>query len=118
MKRLAPYLSREDARGKLTGLMNTGTWEEFNYMETAAGQTRGNHYHAQTLEVFFILDGEIDMVIHQRNGEVINERLVAGDIVLIEIGETHTFHCVTNTRWINVLSRRFDQDNPDLHFNS
>jgi dTDP-4-dehydrorhamnose 3,5-epimerase-like enzyme len=118
MKRIEPYMRREDARGKLIGLMNEGLWEEFNYLETGAGQVRGNHYHAQTLELFFIIDGEIDIVIVRPDGEVINDHLVAGDMVLIEPGETHTFYCLTNTRWINFLTHRFDQDNPDLHFNN
>jgi quercetin dioxygenase-like cupin family protein len=115
MRKLAPYVAREDARGRLVGLLNEGTWEEFNYLETHAGHIRGNHYHADTTEVFFILDGEIDIEILQKDGESIRDRLVAGDLLLIEPGETHTFHCLTHTRWINALSKRFDLENPDIH---
>ena len=115
MKNLAPYQTREDARGKLVGLMNEGTWEEFNYLETGAGQTRGNHYHKHTLELFFILDGDIDIEIVRQDGTVLRDHVTAGDIMLIEPGEIHTFHCLTATRWINALSRRFDPDNPDFH---
>lgn len=115
MKKIAPYQTREDNRGRLVGLMNEGTWEEFNYLETKAGQTRGNHYHKHTVEVFFILDGEIDVDIVRPDGTQLYDHIAAGDIVLIEPGEVHTFHCLTATRWINALSKRFEPGKPDLH---
>ena len=118
MKKIAPYTVRGDNRGKLIGIMNEGLWEEFNYLETFAGAVRGNHFHKQTLELFFIIEGEVDVVIKQTSEEIINEHLVTGDILLIEPGETHTFHCLKNTRWINFLSTRFNKDHPDLHFNN
>jgi len=115
MKKIAPYQTREDNRGRLVGLMNEGTWEEFNYLETKPGQTRGNHYHKHTVEVFFILDGEIDVDIVRPDGTQLHDHIAAGDIVLIEQAEIHTFHCLTATRWINALSKRFEPGNPDLH---
>jgi mannose-6-phosphate isomerase-like protein (cupin superfamily) len=115
MKKIAPYQAHEDNRGRLVGLMNEGTWEEFNYLETKAGQTRGNHYHKHTVEVFFILDGAIDIEIELPDGSISREQVAAGDIVLIEPGEIHTFYCLTATRWINALSKRFEPGNPDLH---
>jgi len=115
MKKVDPYQIREDARGKLIGLMNEGTWEEFNYLETKAGCIRGNHYHKHTRELFFIIEGEIDVEIIKQDGLIEKKHLVAGDILLIEPKENHTFHCVTATRWINVLSKRFEKNNPDIH---
>ncbi len=115
MKKLSYYTQRQDARGKLLGLLNEGRWEEVNYLETRAGETRGNHYHLQTVEVFFIISGEIDIEIIQTDGVVQHDHLIAGDILKIEPGETHTFHCTTDTRWINFLSKRFDPQHPDFH---
>lgn len=116
MRKIAPYMIRQDARGKLIGLLNEGTWEEFNYLETRAGETRGNHYHKDTREVFFIIEGEIDVVVH-RSGQPLdtNIRLCAGDVLEIEPGENHVFYCLSDSKWINILSRRFDPDQPDLH---
>ncbi|HEX8978995.1 MAG TPA: cupin domain-containing protein [Parasulfuritortus sp.] len=115
MRKIEPYMEREDIRGKLIGLLNEGTWEEFNYLETRSGEVRGNHYHKVTREVFFIIEGEVD-VVTQRPGHAAEEvRLHAGDVLEIEPGETHTFFCRTETKWINVLSRRFDAAAPDIH---
>lgn len=114
MKKLEPYMMREDTRGRLVGLINEGSWEEFNYLETQAGQVRGNHYHRDTWEVFFIIEGEIE-VVTQIPGQVeTSMTLHPGDVLMIEPGERHTFHCITTTRWINALSKRFEQDNPDI----
>lgn len=115
MKKIEPYITREDARGKLIGLMNSGSWEEFNYLETCAGQVRGNHYHRNTWEVFFIIEGEVE-VVTQVSGQVGTSSITlhSGDVLMIEPGERHTFHCITATRWINALSKRFEQDNPDI----
>ena len=115
MKKLVPYVTRKDARGRLVGLLNEGTWEEFNYLETRAGETRGNHYHLKTTEIFFIISGEIDVKITNSNGISSNEHLSAGDILRVDPNEIHTFFCVTDAAWINVLSNRFNQENPDMH---
>lgn len=115
MKKLSYYTQKEDVRGKLLGLLNEGLWEEINYLETRAGETRGNHYHANTVEVFFIISGDIDIEVIQADGKIHRDHLVAGDVLRIEPGETHTFHCSTDTSWINVLSKRFDPQTPDLH---
>jgi len=115
MKRIKPYQQREDVRGKLIGLMNEGTWEEFNYLETKAGEIRGNHYHKNTKELFFIIEGEIDIEITQQNGAVSIEHITTGDVVLIEPYENHTFYCLTKTKWVNALSKRFELGNPDIH---
>ncbi len=115
MKKLAPYQLKEDERGKLVGLINEGKWEEFNYLETKAGCTRGNHYHKETVELFFILEGVIDIEIISPKGTVFNDQVKQGDIIMVEPGENHVFHCLTDTRWINVLSKRFILSSPDIY---
>ena len=54
MERRAPYVAHSDARGRFRGLTRE-TWAEANFIETGAGQVRGNHYHAETRELFFIV---------------------------------------------------------------
>lgn len=116
MKKITPYSQRSDVRGRLVGIMNEGQWEEFNYLETKAGQVRGNHFHRDTVELFFIIDGDIDVVISNTAGNEEIIRASAGDILKIEPGENHTFYCLTDCRWINFLTNRFCPDSPDIHF--
>ena len=114
MRMLEPYRESADGRGRFRGIINTGQWEEINYLETSRGQVRGGHYHEQTLELFFIIDGEIDVHLSDARG---GDRIVSvtrDDIFVIEPGEVHTFHCKTDCRWINALSRRMNGPDADI----
>ncbi|HSS21914.1 MAG TPA: cupin domain-containing protein [Pyrinomonadaceae bacterium] len=115
MQKFAPYLNKVDERGGFWGITQE-SWAEVNFIETQAGQIRGNHYHKETRELFFIISGEIDVVIEDLNsGQRVELSVTKGDIFLIEPYELHTFHVRTDAKWINMLSKPVDQENPDFH---
>lgn len=115
MERRAPYQAHSDARGSFRGLTREA-WSEVNFIETRAGQVRGNHYHAETRELFFIVRGEIRVEVeHLETGERTEFTAGAGDIFVIEPMEFHVFRTLTDAQWINMLSRPMDPDRPDLH---
>jgi mannose-6-phosphate isomerase-like protein (cupin superfamily) len=104
-----------DARGLFLGITRE-SWAEVNYIETAAQQVRGNHYHKETRELFFIISGEIEVMIDNLlSGEHLEMLIGEGDVFIIEPYELHTFRTRTAARWINMLSRPLDQRNPDFH---
>lgn len=116
MKTLDPYTKFEDNRGLLLGIVNSGYWEEINYVETQADQVRGGHYHKETREMFFIIDGEIEIRIDDINGKNIrNFSARKGSIFVVEPFEVHTFMCKTKSSWINILSKRMDTRASDIH---
>jgi mannose-6-phosphate isomerase-like protein (cupin superfamily) len=116
MKLLEPYKTIEDQRGRFFGIVNSGQWEEINCVETVAGQVRGGHYHKETRELFYIIDGDIDITITELNGTVVSHFTVgAGSVFVIEPYEIHTFLCKSACRWINVLSKRIDDQFHDIH---
>jgi quercetin dioxygenase-like cupin family protein len=116
MKILKPYKFFKDERGSLTGIINQDKWSEINYFETAKGQTRGNHYHKKTLELFYILEGEIGVTIKNlKTNKAKKINLEAGNILLIEPFELHTFVSNTECKWINILSRKIDEKKPDIY---
>lgn len=113
---LEPYIYQQDNRGSFTGILNSGQWEEFNYVETKAGQVRGGHYHTETKELFFILEGDIEITVSPTRGkQEQNFRVGKGSIIVIDIGEIHTFRSLTASKWINVLSKKMDSNMPDFH---
>ena len=115
MRKLSPYLRMQDERGGFWGITQE-LWAEANFIETEAGQVRGNHYHKETRELFFIISGEIDIVVEGlRSGERTEMSVTKGDIFIIEPYELHTFHTKTDARWINMLSKPHDPENPDFH---
>jgi mannose-6-phosphate isomerase-like protein (cupin superfamily) len=115
VQKIDPYASRLDERGGFLGITREG-WAEINFIETAAEQTRGNHYHKETRELFFIISGEIEITIDNiLSGEHSEMRVSKGDVFVIEPYEVHTFFTKTKAQWINMLSKPIDEENPDFH---
>lgn len=115
MQKLSTYFKRLDERGGFWGITQE-RWAEVNFIETAAGQVRGKHYHKETRELFFIISGEIDIVVEDlRSGERFEMTVTKGDVFIIEPYELHTFRTKTDAQWLNMLSRPHDPENPDFH---
>lgn len=120
IKFLGPYFYHQDSRGTLKGLINFGSWEEVNLIESESGIVRGNHYHLNTFEVFIILEGKIkirlERVINNRLSGEIQEYIVkAGDVFLIEKEVNHSFEVLEKSKWINILSSKMTEHNKDIH---
>jgi quercetin dioxygenase-like cupin family protein len=99
----------------MLGVTNNGRWEEINYVETAAGCTRGGHWHRDTRELFLLIAGTIRVRVRPVEGGPTEEHtLSSGSIFVIEPGEAHWIETVTSCAWINVLSKRIDQAAPDI----
>ena len=115
MERRSPYMTQADARGRFRGLTRE-RWAEVNFIETKAGQVRGNHYHRQTRELFFIVSGDVQVEVRDLGTGQHSEFVArAGDIFVIEPMEFHVFRVLTDAQWINMLSQPMDPDRPDLH---
>ena len=115
MLKLSPYFASQDERGGFVGITQEH-WAEINFIETKAQQVRGGHYHKETRELFFVISGEIDVVIEDlQSGKQLEMSVGKGDVFVIEPYELHTFYVRTNAEWINMLSRPLDQENPDFH---
>lgn len=115
MQKLSTYVKRSDDRGGFWGITQE-RWAEVNFVETAAGQVRGNHYHKETRELFFIISGEIEIVVTDlRSGERTEISVKKGDIFIIEPFELHTFRTKTDAQWLNMLSKPHDPQAPDFH---
>ncbi|MFA6888329.1 MAG: cupin domain-containing protein [Candidatus Woesearchaeota archaeon] len=116
MRILESYKQFSDNRGAFFGIVNSGKWEEINYVETEAGQVRGGHYHKETKELFYIIEGEIEIKIANIDEKNIKKYTVSrGMILVVEPFEVHTFICKTKCKWINVLSKRIDDQFHDIH---
>jgi len=114
VRKFRPSELHADARGKFCAITREN-WAEVNYIETRAGQVRGNHYHRNTRELFFIISGEIEVTItHQQSGERQVLELEKGDLLLVEPLEIHVFRTKTDAEWLNMLSEALDPHQPDF----
>jgi len=116
MKKFPVQLVHQDARGQLLAIDRGNLWVESNLIVTRAGVTRGSHYHKETLELIFFVQG-------QAKAKVINlklqvhweEDLTTGIAILIEPFGLHYIETHRDSVWLNMLSHRFDQISPDVH---
>ncbi len=65
-KRLTPDFRFRDERGSLVQLVHSG-YEQINVLTTKAGVVRGKHYHKETEEAFFVVDGRVTVVFERDN---------------------------------------------------
>lgn len=120
IERITPYFSAEDNRGSITGLVNFGHWGEFNVIQTKKGVVRGNHYHKETIELFYIIKGELEFTTQKVKdnkpiGEKVTEIFKESDIFKINPGTIHVVKTLSDCEWINILSKPIDPKAPDFH---
>ena len=116
---ISHYFQYYDERGSIIGLVNFGNWKELNIIESESGEIRGNHYHKNTDELFIILDGMIKIQVQEvSEGVLVNNmqefNVKQGDVFLIKKNINHTFEILETSRWINALSIRTDENDPDI----
>lgn len=109
-----PLAEFSDRRGRLVTLFNDARWVEANYIESQADIVRGHHYHRETCEMVFMLDGEVDVYfVNVHTGKKQRTTLKPGQLICIDPYEAHAFRTKTFGRWLNFLSVAFDVKNPD-----
>lgn len=117
---LKNYIIKEDSRGVMKGLVSEGSWKELNFFSTKAGQSRGNHYHKNTDELFIVLKGKIEIEwteVDEDGKNIYDLKKVCvreGDVFIIKTKTRHIFNIIENTEWINGLSQKMDEKNPDI----
>ena len=85
--------------------------------DLSAGSKRGGHYHKETKELFFFIEGEIKITIEHLKKKQKQELTVhKGDILMVEPFEVHTFEIIKDAKWINILSVPMDKKDPDFHY--
>lgn len=108
---------KNDNRGKILGITQN-TWNEINYIESIKDSVRGEHYHKETLEAFYIISGKIKVeLINIKNN--VKEEFIAtnGEIFIIEPNELHTFTALEDSSWINMLSKNM-KNSEDFYKNN
>jgi dTDP-4-dehydrorhamnose 3,5-epimerase-like enzyme len=118
---LKNYVVKEDSRGIMKGLVNQGKWKELNFFSTFAGQIRGNHYHKKTDELFIILKGKIEIEwskVDSKGKKIYDLNKITvkmGDVFIIKRNTRHIFNIIEDSEWINGLSQKMDELNPDIY---
>ncbi len=98
-----------DERGKLTQIVHKG-WNQVNYMTSEAGAIRGNHYHKNNAEFFYIISGKIKLTL-QNLDKSIEEvyDIKAGDVFIINKNINHIFEYLEPTALISMYNQGVEE---------
>ena len=115
------YFNYKDERGSILGITNKNLWEEINFTTSEKGAKRGGHYHKYTKELFFIIEGKIEVItqiinLDNKLGDKTINIVKKDDIFLIEPHVVHYFNILEDSKWINVLTKKIDKDKPDMFY--
>jgi mannose-6-phosphate isomerase-like protein (cupin superfamily) len=79
------------------------------WLELRAGTIRGNHVHRRKHEYFYLVAGEVELVMEDgTSGERAALTLVAGDLVYLEAGVAHAYRPLKDGEAIEFSPVRFD----------
>lgn len=78
------------------------------WLELKAGTLRGNHYHLQKREFFYLIAGRVDLVLEElATGERVEWPLAAGDLVFLEPGIVHAYRPHSDGQAVEFSPQRF-----------
>ncbi len=95
----------EDERGSIVQLIHQG-YKQINVITSKKGVFRGGHYHKENEEAFYIVSGELNVVV---NGE--EYHFSAGDFFGIEAYDMHSFTFLEDTVLVSMYSNGVELPN-------
>lgn len=95
---IQPDFSFSDERGCLYQLCRNG-WSQVNVSKSVKGVKRGGHYHKQTKEAFFIIEGEILLTL-DKEGKTEQVTVKTGDFFCFEPFTKHSFEFLADTTMV------------------
>lgn len=87
-ERLTPDYCFSDERGNLVQLAHAG-YRQINILESKKGVVRGDHYHKQASEAFYVVNGSLEVTL-KKGVEQEQARFRKGDFFLIPPGVMHS----------------------------
>lgn len=108
---IKPDFEFEDERGTITQLIHDG-WKQVNYITTKAGVTRGNHYHKNNEEAFYVITGMFELEVKDvKSGEIEFFTMKKGDFFVIKRYLNHSFKFLENTILLSFYSNSVVEEN-------
>lgn len=89
-----------DSRGEITDILKRWPCDHVTLIHSRKGAVRGNHYHKETFQCIYVLDGKL-RVVSQMPEESVREAIVDnGYLVLNEPWERHAVEALDDTTFM------------------
>ncbi|MBR1739460.1 MAG: cupin domain-containing protein [Ruminococcus sp.] len=95
IKMLEPDFIHKDDRGQLTQLVREG-FSQFNVIFSKKGVLRGDHYHKENREAFYVITGGFTLKA-EKDGVTESYDFKPGDMFLVEPYVIHSFYYTEDT---------------------
>ena len=92
--------AKKDDRGEITDIMVKENIEYVTLITSAKGSTRGNHYHKETDQWVYILEGKMKMLTQMPGGPVVTTILEIGDLAKTGPMERHAMIALENAAFM------------------
>lgn len=106
----------KDDRGSIIQLIHDG-WKQINYITSKAGGERGNHYHKNNKEAFYVISGMFELELQDINTkEKEIYTIESGTFFTISKNVNHIFRYIEDTSLISMYSEGIKKDgNVDIY---
>ena len=94
----------EDERGQITDILAHEPIQYVTLITQAKGTTRGNHYHKETIQWNYLLNGKVKLLTQLPGAAVISTVLEVGDLAVTEQEERHAIEALEDSTFL-VLTR-------------
>lgn len=106
---LKPDFEFADDRGQIVQLVRQG-FSQINIVTSFAGHKRGGHFHRFNKEAFYVIDGNIDVVV-EKNETVEKYSFRKGDMFIIHPKVVHYFTFLEDTILIGMYDKGIELEN-------
>lgn len=93
----------EDTRGSITDIIEQQNFNGATIIFSKAGSIRGNHYHKESTQHIYILEGKMISRSKKADEVLVEIEVSKGDLISHEYNEAHMFEAVDDTTFV-VLS--------------
>jgi mannose-6-phosphate isomerase-like protein (cupin superfamily) len=87
----------QDSRGEIIDVLKKAPIDYVTIIRTRKNAVRGNHYHKETSQYLYVLQGKIRVVSQMPDGPVHDVVLVAGDLILNVPLERHALESLEDS---------------------
>lgn len=98
MKVQAKCINFEDDRGYIQDILINESIEHVTYIFTKKGVVRGNHYHKETIQYTYIMEGKVEYHFSTENGDQGMVEMSKGDLTKTPVNERHAIRTIEDTK--------------------
>jgi quercetin dioxygenase-like cupin family protein len=92
--------SHKDERGEISDILVKERIEYITLITSAKGTTRGNHYHKETVQYVYILEGKMKLLTRMPDQPVVATVLEKGDLAVTGHMEQHAMIALVDSAFM------------------